>query len=359
MKTSWKNVLALAFASMCAAAPALAQRVDVKGVGTYQVEGKSSGNLVSADERAKALASAKTAAWRSFVASMSPARQQVIAQHEGPVLAQMDKFIIESVVIDSLKDTETRVVKVVARFAFNEEAVGQFLGTLAVGNGDAAARSQDSLFSFLFMARKATAITRFDARRNDVRQVEEAATTQADGGRSAMVSESTGGSTQQKEDAISYAVASSQDLDAAMGEVLSTAGIEYVGYDDIVSNCNGVSPKKFQAEFVGSDELTPETRAAIINAARACEVRYFAYGTVDTQVASTDPVSGNQRVYVAVRSQLWDISRKLPRKIGSVGPKQYSGLGQDQHIASRNALSIASRDLAKTLVDQLNAKGIR
>lgn len=247
----------------------------------------------------------------------------------------------------------------VVRVAFNEEAVTQALAKLTVGNGQQAARSQDSLFSFLFMARKATSITQFAARRNTVQKVDAAATTAADGGTSDMRSDSTGGSSQQKEDAVTYAVTSSQDLDAAMGEVLSTAGIEYVVYDDIVSNCKGVPQKKFQAEFVESDELSPQTRADLISAARACEVRYFAYGTIDSEVASIDPVSGSQKVFVSVRSQLWDISKKLPRKIGSVGPKQYAGLGPNQTVARRNALGIAARDLARTLVDQLNAKGIR
>jgi len=56
---------------------------------------------------------------------------------------------------------------------------------------------------------------------------------------------------------------------------------------------------------------------------------------------------------------LWDISPKLPRKIGSVGPVQYSGLGPDQSVASRNALQNAARETARSLVDQLNARGIR
>jgi hypothetical protein len=310
-------------------------------------------------EQSKALAQARLSAWRNYVAALNSARQQALADHEAEVAANIDKFVIDYVVIDAVKDSEAKALKVVARYAFNDEAVGQFIAAHTVGNRQQAARSQDSLFSFLFMARKATSITRFDARRTDVRQAEAVKAVADDGGVSTTTSASSGGSSQRKEDAVTFAVTSSQDLDSAMGEVLSTASIEYVGYDDIVSTCKGTPVQKFQAEFVQGDELSPQTRADIISAARACDVRYFAYGTIDTQVASVDPVSGNQRVFVSVRSQLWDISKKLPRKIGSVGPKQYSGLGPDQSVASRNALSVASRDLARTLVDQLNAKGIR
>jgi hypothetical protein len=144
-----------------------------------------------------------------------------------------------------------------------------------------------------------------------------------------------------------------------MGEMLTTSRIEYVGYDDIVVNCEGVPVSTFKDQFVNSDELDPQTRKKIIDAVRRCEVPYFAYGTIDTGIAKVDPVTGQQQVFVSVRSQLWDITKKLPTKIGSVGPKQYSGLGPDQDIASKNALILAAKDLANTLLDQLNAKGIR
>lgn len=348
---------ALAFALLLASsAPALAQRIEMKGVGSAAWDAKQT---PPAEAEARAVYEARLAAWRAYVAAQSTARQQAIAAHEADFVANLDKLIIESTVVATQKDPDAKTMKVVLRVAFNDESVNQMVGKLTVGNGDAAARSQDSLFSFLFMARKASSITQFDARRTRVAQAEAADTQAADGGASATRMLTTGGSSQQKADAVSYEVSSSQDVDAAMGEVLNTSGIEYVGYEDIVGNCHGPAPKRFQAEFVQSDELTPQTRAEVIKAARECEVRYFATGTIDTEVASVDPVTGNQKVFVSVRSQLWDISKKLPRKIGSVGPKQYSGLGPNQNVAGRNALALAARDVIRNLVDQLNAKGIR
>ena len=348
---------ALALALLLAAAtPAHAQRVELKGVGSAAWDAKQT---PPAEAEARAAHEARLAAWRAYVAAQSSARQQAIAAHEADFVASLDKLVIESTVVATQKDADAKAVKVVLRVAFNEESVNQMVNRLSVGNGAAAARSQDSLFSFLFMARKASSITRFDARRTVAAQAEAADTNSADGGNSATRTLVTGGSSQQKADAVSYEVGSSQDVDAAMGEVLNTSGIEYVGYEDIVGNCHGLAPQRFQAEFVQSDELSPQTRAEVIKAARECEVRYFATGTIDTEVASIDPVTGNQKVFVSVRSQLWDISKKLPRKIGSVGPKQYSGLGPNQNVAGRNALALAARDVIRNLVDQLNAKGIR
>lgn len=355
-----QSVFAAAMLAATLCMPAFADRVDVRGIGTYRYEGGFlSSSRPTDEETSKAVASAKQSAWKNYVAKLNPARQRMVAEHEQELLANLDRFLIEIVVVDTAKDPASRTLRVVTRAAFNDEAVNQYLAKLTVGDGQAAARSQDSMFAFLFMARQATSIRQFDARRTDVQQVEALTTKAADGGVSSQAVVTTGGSTLKKADAVTYAVSSSQDLDAAMGEVLSVSGIEYVAYDDVVTNCNGVSSRQIQGEFVNADELAPQTRAAAIRAARECGVRYFAYGTLDSDVATVDPVTGNQKVFVSVRSQLWDLSRRLPRKIGSVGPKQYAGLGPNQNVASRNALAAAAHELARTLVDQLNAKGIR
>lgn len=358
MKQIKKWAVALAF--LAAATGVMAQRVEVRGVGTYQYEPRAfSGSKAAEEDKAKAVASARLNAWKNYVATMNPARQQLIARNEQEMVANLDKFLIDIVVIDTVQDAQSRTLRVVARAAFNDEAVGQYVSRLGAGDGQPGARSQDSTFAFLFMSRRVTSIRQYDARRTEVSESETLRAKAADGGVHTQSVESRGGSTLRKEDAVTYAVSSSQDLDTAMGEVLSVAGVEYVAYDDVVINCSGVPVRKFQDEFVNSDELSPATRAAAIAAARECGVRYFAYGTLDSEVATTDPVTGNQKVFVSVRSSLWDITPRLPRRIGSVGPKQYAGLGPNQAVAARNALGLAARDLARTLVDQLNAKGIR
>ena len=84
----------------------------------------------------------------------------------------------------------------------------------------------------------------------------------------------------------------------------------------------------------------------------------MATGTLDIGAPDLDPVSGSRRVFVSVRGQVLDLQAKLPRRVASVGPVQYSGLGPDETVAMRNALNKAAKEGARTLVDQLNAKGI-
>jgi hypothetical protein len=177
---------------------------------------------------------------------------------------------------------------------------------------------------------------------------------------SATKEKTTGGSRLSQEDKVTYAVSSSRDVDSAMGDALTSAGINYASYDDIVGNCNAPASSQFQKEYVDNDELSAQTRTKIINAAKECGIQFFAIGTLDAGVNDMDPVSGNQRVFVSVTAQLWDISAKpLPRKIGSVGPVQFSGMGPDQAFASKKALSLAAKETGKQLVDQLNAKKVR
>ena len=95
-----------------------------------------------------------------------------------------------------------------------------------------------------------------------------------------------------------------------------------------------------------------------IKGSRDCEVSYFAVGTLDVGVQDTDPVTGDKRVYVSVRGQVWNIDKRLPKTVASVGPVQYSGLGPDDAVAKRNALALAAKEVAKTIVHQMNAKGL-
>jgi len=353
MKTLPVATLALFLVvSYCPAA--WADRVEVKGIGTISQVEKATDS-----DKEKALLEAKKSAWKNYVTKQNQSQQQMIAKNDQHFAESLNKYIADVVILDTAVDPAAKTLTVVARVAFNDQAINNFLQEAAVGVGKAGARSSNSLFTFLFMARKQTSIKQFDARRTTVEETTTANTKAADGAQTQQTIQKKGGNTTRKEDEVEYAVSSNQDLDSAVGEILTSAGVEYVAYDDIVSNCKAPTPKSFQDDYVSADEMSPSTRGAVISAVRDCEVRYFASGTVDTGVAARDAVSGNQQVFVSVRAQLWDVSPKLPRKVGSVGPKQYSGLGPDQSIAAKNALALAAKDLAKGLVDQLNAKGIR
>ena len=344
---------------------AQAERIEQKGIGTIPFDGALFSKDPSSDEKKKAVDAAKLSAWKNYTATLNAAKQQMLLSNEKEVNANLEKFITDFQIIDQKIDKETKTFSVVIRAGFNSGALDQFLqsANLGAASGQKYDSTTESAFSFLFTARKATSLKQFDQR---VTTKEKASTSNSvkdssDGTTvSATKEKTTGGSRLSQEDKVTYAVSSSRDVDSAMGDALTSAGINYASYDDIVGNCNAPASSQFQKEYVDNDELSAQTRTKIINAAKECGIQFFAIGTLDAGVNDVDPVSGNQRVFVSVTAQLWDISAKpLPRKIGSVGPVQFSGMGPNQSVASKNAQNLAAKETGKQLVDQLNAKKVR
>lgn len=319
--------------------------------------------------RQQALEAAKVSAWKRYTATFSPSQLQGYKPVEDEILGNLDEYIIDFNVLDESVNKESQLYSVSIRASINEAALANRLNQAGVGAAGAQYGAGE-LFSFMFVAREVESLKSFDERRTQVRMEEgevSARQSSAMQGGSASLNESqsgmakvtTGGSTLRKANEVSYRVRSAADVDAAIGETLAGYGFEVVGYEDVVATCGGVAPEKIRQEFTTTDDISGQTRKGSIDGARACDVNYFAIGTLDIGMQDTDPVTGNQRVHVSVRGQVWDISTRLPRRVASVGPVQYAGLGPDSDVAMRNALRLSGEKAARALVDQLNARGKR
>ena len=345
----------------------------IKGMGEYTYEGKFKKKNYSTYQK-KAKEKAINSAWTRYIARLPQARQITYQKLDSEFRMDLSPYIGNVEILDETHDNDLKSVQIIARVTIFNEAVDTKLNMASAVNraGDDA-----SYFSFIFLARQTTAIKSFDDKvvsieaksasadlnaqsiqTSENNEVAKSSETVASTEANLTTKVTTGGSTERKADRISYDVSSPQDIDAAMGDILSTAGYEVVSYDDIVSECGGVEPDDIKFEFSQADDMSRQTRRSAINGAKDCDVTYFSVGTIDIGLKDTDPVSGNQRVYVSVRTQVWDITRRLPKKVASVGPIQYAGLGPDQIVAQRNALILAAREASKSLVDQMNAKGL-
>jgi hypothetical protein len=217
--------------------------------------------------------------------------------------------------------------------------------------------------SFLFVARSVASVKAFDARRTDVRKSDMSAS-ESSNFEAGSVSESrtdtltTGGNTVQQADQTEFSVSSPDDVNAAMLQIFSDNGFEVSDYADVSAECPGVAPEKLYAAFRSAQTLPRELRKSAFDAARKCSINTFATGTLDIGLKQTDPVTGQFQVFVSVNTQVFAINAKLPKVIASVGPIQYSGLGPDQTVATRNALIKAAQEAANAISDQLKAKGV-
>jgi len=372
-----RSIRATAFSIPLVLACAQAFALDVKGKGDVPYDAGAFSSKPDAQVRQKAVQAAKENALKRHAATFNPAKFRAYQAVEAEILASVDRYVIDATVLDDSVNKDARVYSVVVRATVNEAALDARLndaGGFARQTATQAAAAPATNVSFLFVARETESVKSFAAKNTEVRKQESERSAQEAGsmkGRgqntSASMSESTasmsvtetGGSTERKADQTKYRVRSASDADAAVKEVFAGAGFEVVDYPDVAANCNGTSEKALRQEFSAADELSGQTRKVAFDAARQCEVSYFAMGTLDVGLPDTDPVTGNKRVYVSVRGQIWNITGKLPRSIVTVGPVQYAGLGPDPEVAMRNALRKAATEGAKVMIDQLNAKAPR
>ena len=216
---------------------------------------------------------------------------------------------------------------------------------------------EGSVFVTLFVARQADSSKVFKARKTDISKSSTASSEKqnaaASGGKAVSSSSTetmsrsdTGGSVTRKSDKIVYKAISSRDVDAAMSRKLTEAKFETTDYSSVVDNCGGTEPSKIKKQFMVQDDLPRKSRGSALRAARECEVRFFAIGTLTAEIARTHQ-SGLKQVFVSVRGTVYDLKKRLPRKVAVIGPVQYGAMGPDENVARRNALLLAGKKRAK------------
>jgi len=345
----------------------LAGTIDIKSTVTVPFKGSLFSSDPTQEERNNALEQGKIVAWKKYTAGFSGSNKDMYRKLQDVFLKQISDYIVEVKVLDEVIDKSKKELTIVLRASIDEEAVAS-----ALRGSSAAAQQgtgQGSLFAFVFVSRELETLKEFQDKKVDIAMQETVSSSEtkiiAAGqnvseslDESSIKKNTTGGSVEKKADKMQYKVASSQDINTAMSNVLSTAGFEIIEYDDVVTTCRGAERAKIMEEYAESDDISGVARKQAIEGARECEVKLFATGTLDVGLSDIDPVSKLKRVYVSARAQVWSLDAKLPKKVASVGPVQYSGLGPDAKVASRNALNLASSEAAKEIVAILNSKGI-
>ena len=345
----------------------LAAEVKVKGKASTKFETGLFSKKPSAKMKEKTIEAAKAAAWKRYTASFNAAKLRSYKVMEAEFLETINSYIIDTSIVDEFTDKETKSYTVVIRMSVNDTAVGSKLGTASAAGSQ---MGEGSTFSFIFVAREAQSRTSFKEKGTNMATTEGRVASEesiASSGGTTVSGVSgktasktvTGGSTEQKSDNLIYRTENSSDINAAMSEQLTVAGFETVEYDDVVSTCGGVEMAVVNAEFTKSEKMSRKSRKSVMAGMRECEVRFFAVGTLDVGISDIDPVSGMKRVFVSAKAEVYNLAKRLPRKVASVSPTQFAGLGPDSTVARRNALNSAGKKAAEIIVDQLNMKNIR
>lgn len=342
--------------------------VSIKGSATLPFKSSLFSSEPTSELRQEAINQGKLSAWRKYVSQFSGAKRDLYNKNSEIFINNLENYIIDVRVLDESVNKDSNTFVTTVRVNIDAGAVDSSLReNTAAGNQ---ATGDGSTFAFVFVARELQSRQNFKDKVTNIRQAEQVEVVEnkiaIDGAsssesldQSSVAKTVTGGSTVQKRAKLNYQVSSSQDINASMNNLLTTAGFEVVEYDDVVSSCGGAERTAIMQEFSDNDEMSRESRNSAIGASRDCEVSLFAVGTLDVGLSDIDPVSGLQRVFVSTRAQVWSLEKRLPVGVASVGPVQYSGLGPDAQVATRNALNLAAEKSAKEIVAILNSKGIR
>ncbi|MCD4744111.1 MAG: hypothetical protein K8R67_16740 [Desulfobacteraceae bacterium] len=347
-------------------ASANAQIATEKGVGQIGYKGWGT---PSAKVKQEAIQKAKLNALIRFTANFGQAKTLNFEKIRGTVEGEIDKYIPDYNIIDDNVDKKSKIYKVIIQASINSSLIDVELQKVsAVQN---TIEDEKSYLSFVFVAREAKTVKKFD-KRKVVRTVEESSEDQTEisnveEGELKLSAENktdkiktTGGSTTQKSDQIQYDVSNASEINTAMSNVFATAGFEVVDAEFLADETEGlVDVEKFIEDFKYGDDITGKTRREAVKGCRAVDVLFFSIGTLDVGMKDIDPVSGLTRVFVSVTGKVLSLKKRFPKTVASVGPVQFSGLGPDQTVAKRNALKLAAEKAANELVSQLRAKNIK
>ena len=319
--------------------------LEQKGKGTFN--GNVCDKMGDKDKQAT-IELAKKNAWAAYTAGFDLSRMSQYKKMEKDFTDKLDDFLTDVSVLDNLSDKTMNSCDILVKVKINEAAVdAKFKASSAIGSVES---GEGSTISFIFVGRQITSSKAFKDREVSMDSVKETVNTKKS---------EKGGSVEKKTAKEKYEVIATTDFDASFNEVLTGNGFEVTDYDDVYNNCGGETSKNIKAEFVKSDEMSAPSRKKAIDAAKKCDVRYFATGLMNVSVPDMDATTGNLTVWVNINGMVWDIAKKLPKKIGSVGGTPYKGLGPDQNTARRNALKEAATDVAKKIVSMLNSKNIK
>ena len=161
----------------------------------------------------------------------------------------------------------------------------------------------------------------------------------------------TSGSIDKKSEVVRYRSYTPEEIEAKVTEVFNKADFTVVPSFE-----SGLNKDRFIKDFSGGDDITDATKREAVDLTKTKGINLIAVAMLDVGREQIDSTTGLSKIYVNVMGYILDSRGKFTKKIASVGPLQYSGIGENPKVAKVNALVSASTSAAKDLVDQLRAK---
>lgn len=320
-----------------------------------------------------AVEDAKRQAIKKVAASFPKSKKRMFKDLEESIYENIDDFVIESAVQQKKNDAGTKTFKVAISALVDVDALNAFFIDNSEAGNQAAGEASD--FGALFVARVESSRKAFKVKETNVSKSESQSTlteeSSSDGTTSVdstntktMDVNQTGGSSEQKRDAVEYEASAelSAELASAVEEQLVDAGFEPMDAEDLADEFDlpyleeiidqGLIRKK--GSF--SKKLIKQYKNAAIDAGWT----FLGMGSVDVGTPQKDAVRGTVKVPAKVSFKVWMISDGRAKTVASVRPTVVYGDDlSDAGVAEVNAYNEAVVFAMDTVVSQLQQKGLR
>ncbi|KXI29247.1 hypothetical protein [Paraglaciecola hydrolytica] len=316
---------------------------------------------VDKDETRQAESKALQNAVESWVVTQHKAHYSNYKKVKDEIDSDIKSYVLGFDIIDTEKNKESKTVRITLRAKINEV---KMLDKLISLTDD---QSGNAYITFVFVAREhagsesyseqSSSITK--GQKNNIEQ--NSSNNQSAIGKSQTQTVSTNTRNKEFADEVVWRVATTNEVDVAMGDVFTNANFNVIDAGLLEEETGYLlEVKNFIKDYERGDDLTSVTKSDALKGLKGLEdpVEYLAIGTLDIDKTLIDSVTGNYKVPVSVTAQVLAVLKR-GSAVAKVGPVQYFGMGPTVMVARNNALKLAAEDVANTLVAKLSAKTIR
>jgi hypothetical protein len=276
--------------------------VKVKTQGSISTKNKKP----KAEEKQTAIRNGQELALQKYIAGLDSRRVQILNSLMPTLLQDLDKYLLGT---QQLSDGEytNGIWSINLEVSVNDAQIEQLVSSSLAANPGTAG---ELYISFVYVAREA-----------------------------------------EPTDVNSFRGFSPAGIDARVTEVFNKANFEVVPAYEA-----SILPEQFAYDFAYLGEISSSTQKEATDQAKEAGLDFLAVATLDVGSPQIDPVTGTYKVYVSVTGSILDLRKKFALVSCSVGPVQYSGLGENPTVAKTNALISASTKASQDLVDQFRVK---
>ena len=351
----------------------------------FTVTGRINTNLVSqiagyapsAKEMDKAKKRALGAALENYISKLDSSKTRKVREMRGELRSRVSELVSISS-IDAEPQPESSSIQYFVRANVNDRLFDEIL----FSNVEINETGEGSLFGFIVLPRIQESVESFGATVNERAVSKSGSVTQkerddviSDNGEAlsesvserskskSVASKQTSSSVVRKSNQAQWRIANATPSDSQINKHFTNNGYELIDFNDIMDNCgtDDLSADGVREDLLASKSgtLSRGVNRALTQVVKACDVPLFGVGVIDIDSIMTDRNSGGITASVVVNIQVKDYSRRLPKKVASVGPQRFKGIGASQEAAIDAALIEAASKASDLILSQLKTKRIR